>query len=29
MVKKYVAMTKIYTNNYVFPQEYTGSKLTK
>ena len=25
MVKKRVAMTTIYTNNYVFPQEYIGS----
>ena len=27
--KKQVAMTTIYANNYVFPQEYIGSKLAK
>ena len=29
MVKKRVAMTTIYSNNYVFPQEYIGSMLAK
>ena len=29
MVKKRIAMTTIYINNYVFPQEYIGSKSAK
>ena len=29
MVKKHVAIIKIHTNNYVFPQEYFCLKLAK
>ena len=29
VVKKRVAMATIYTNNYVFPQEYIGSMWAK
>ena len=29
LVKKHIAMTTMYTNNYVFPQEYICSKLAK